>query len=61
MNLFQMKKARRNMARDFYKKKKKKHSSYFLSFKREKGNPMVTLAVVQWKDSVGEIYNRNSP
>lgn len=51
------------MARDFYKKKKKKkwHSSYFLSFKREKGNPMVTLAIVQWKGSVGEIYNRNSP
>lgn len=48
------------MARDFYKKKKW-HSSYFLSFKRERGNPMVTLAVVQWKDSVGEIYNLNSP
>lgn len=33
----------------------------FLIFKREKGDPMVTLAIVQWKDSGGEIHNLNSP
>lgn len=37
------------------------HSSHFLIFKREKEDPMVTLAIVQCKDSGGEIHNLNSP
>lgn len=47
-------KGKKKYGLEFYEKW---HSSHFLIFKRKKGDPMVTLAIVQYKDSGGEIYN----